>query len=41
MNQTLVRAYKNGGYTLREIADALGVHYSTISRRLAADELTQ
>jgi putative transposase len=31
-------AYREGGFTLREIADALGVHYSTISRRLAAQE---
>jgi putative transposase len=36
--QTIARAYREGGYTLREIADALGLHYSTISRRLAAHE---
>jgi hypothetical protein len=36
--QAISRAYREGGYTLREIAHALGVHYSTVSRRLAAQE---
>ena len=31
-------AYREGGFTLREIAAAVGVHYSTVSRRLAAQE---
>jgi putative transposase len=34
----VARAYRDGGYTLREIAAALDVHYSTISRRLAVEE---
>jgi putative transposase len=37
-NDAVARAYRDGGYTLREIAAALGVHYSTISRRLALEE---
>jgi REP element-mobilizing transposase RayT len=37
-DHAITRAYREGGYTLREIADVLGVHYSTISRRLAAQE---
>lgn len=37
-DQAVTRAYREGGYTLREIADALDVHYSTISRRLAVQE---
>jgi putative transposase len=35
------RAYREGGYTLRETADVLGLHYSTISRRLVAQEQEQ
>jgi putative transposase len=31
-------AYRRHGYALREIADHLGCHYSTISRRLRAEE---
>jgi AraC-like DNA-binding protein len=31
-------AYRKHGYTLREIADHLGCHYSTISRRLKREE---
>lgn len=34
----IASAYREGGYTLREIADVLGVHYSTISRRVASHE---
>jgi AraC-like DNA-binding protein len=30
----IVRAYKEHGYRIREIAAHLGVHYSTVSRRL-------
>jgi putative transposase len=37
-DEGIALAYREGGFTLREIADALGVHYSTISRRLAAEE---
>jgi REP element-mobilizing transposase RayT len=37
-DQAIACAYREGGYTLREIAAAVGVHYSTISRRLAAQE---
>ena len=31
-------AYRECGYKLREIADFLGVHYSTVSRRLKQQE---
>jgi putative transposase len=34
----ILRAYREGGFRLREIAAVLGVHYSTVSRRLAAQE---
>src|SRR5439155_10668343 len=30
----IVRAYKEHGYRIREIAAHLGVHYATVSRRL-------
>jgi putative transposase len=33
-------AYRNHGYTLRAIADYLGCHYSTVSRRLGREEAT-
>jgi putative transposase len=32
-------AYRDHGYALREIAEFLGCHYSTVSRRLRAQEL--
>ena len=38
--QAIARAYHDG-YRLREIAAALGVHYSTVSRRLAQEERTR
>jgi len=31
-------AYRRHGYRLAEIADYLGVHYATVSRRLKAAE---
>jgi putative transposase len=34
----LLKAYRDYGFTLRQIADQLGVHYSTISRRLKEQE---
>ncbi|MBD0330019.1 MAG: transposase [Thermoleophilia bacterium] len=34
----VLRAYYEHGYTLRELASELGVHYATISRRLARAE---
>lgn len=36
----LVVAYRDEGYRLREIADHLGVHYSTVSRRVRAEDAT-
>jgi putative transposase len=36
-DDALARAYR-AGYSLRELADALGVHYSTVSRRLKREE---
>jgi putative transposase len=37
-DEGILAAYRDHGYRLREIADALGVHLSTVSRRLAAAE---
>jgi putative transposase len=37
-DEAIAFAYRESGFTLREIADALAVHYSTVSRRLAAQE---
>ncbi len=34
-------AYREWGYTMREIADHLGCHYSTISRRIRQAEQTK
>lgn len=34
----VARAYREHGYSLREIAAVLGVHYSTVSRRLRREE---
>jgi REP-associated tyrosine transposase len=31
-------AYRQYGYALREIAEHLGCHYSTVSRRLLREE---
>lgn len=31
-------AYRSGGYTMRQIADAFGVHYATVSRAVRAAE---
>jgi putative transposase len=33
-NASIASAYREHGYTMREIAEHLGVHYATISRRL-------
>jgi hypothetical protein len=35
-----MRAYREGGYRQRETSAALGIHYSTINRRLATQERT-
>jgi REP element-mobilizing transposase RayT len=34
----VARAYRSHGYTLREIAEHLGCHYATVSRRLRKEE---
>lgn len=34
----IAEAYREHGYTMKEIADHLGVHYATISRRLRKHE---
>jgi len=34
-DQAILVAYREWGYRLREIAEHLGVHYATVSRRLA------
>jgi len=36
--RAIAAAYREHGYRLREIADFLGVHYSTVSRRLKKQE---
>jgi putative transposase len=38
-DESIALAYREHGYRLREIAAELGVHYSTVSRRLKAAEL--
>lgn len=35
VNQAIVAAYQSRGYTLNEIAQYFGCHYSTISRVIA------
>jgi DNA-binding MarR family transcriptional regulator len=35
----VVAAYLSGRFTMRQIADHLGVHYSTVSRLLARIEM--
>ena len=30
-NSAIIEAYRSGGYTLREIGDHFGLHYSTVS----------
>ncbi|MCL0076475.1 transposase [Dehalococcoidia bacterium] len=37
-NAAIADAYREYGYTMKEIADHLGVHYATISRRLRKHE---
>ena len=37
-NRVIAKAYREHGYTMKEIADHLGVHYATISRRLKRHE---
>jgi len=37
-DEAILKAYREHGYTMREIADYLGVHYATISRRIRKQE---
>jgi hypothetical protein len=37
-DETIAAAYSNYGYTLKEIAEHLGVHYATISRAIKRAE---
>ncbi|MEA1870736.1 MAG: transposase [Candidatus Bipolaricaulota bacterium] len=37
-NAAIAEAYREHGYTMKEIADHLGVHYATVSRRLRKHE---
>jgi REP element-mobilizing transposase RayT len=37
-NEAIARAYSRYGYTMGEIADHVGVHYATVSRRLRRHE---
>jgi len=34
----MAHAFASGGYTLKEIADYFGVHYSTVSRAVKRGE---
>ncbi|NOQ77749.1 MAG: hypothetical protein GQ475_08185 [Methylococcaceae bacterium] len=36
--KVIVKAYLSGGYTLKEIGDYFGKHYSTISRIVKSNE---
>jgi len=36
--QAIAEAYRTHGYQMREIADYLGLHYSTVSRRIRQAE---
>jgi putative transposase len=38
LSQLIHAAYRRHGYRLAEIADHLGVHYATVSRRLKTAE---
>jgi DNA-directed RNA polymerase specialized sigma24 family protein len=38
VSHAIAIAYREYGYKLKEIADCLGVHYSTVSRRLRREE---
>jgi transposase len=33
-DQGIMEAYREHGYTMKQVAEHLGVHYATISRRL-------
>jgi DNA-binding MarR family transcriptional regulator len=37
-DQTIHRAYIQHGYTMKSIADHLGIHYTTVSRVIEAQE---
>ena len=37
----MAAAYRSGDYTLKAIAEHFGVHYSTVSRALREDEISQ
>ncbi|MCR4404247.1 MAG: transposase [Candidatus Acetothermia bacterium] len=39
LGQAIAAAYRDHGYTMKEIADYLGVHYATVSRRLRGQEM--
>lgn len=39
VDEAIVAAYREHGYTMKAIADYLGVHYATVSRRLRKHEL--
>jgi len=37
----IVEAYREHGYTMKQVAEHLGVHYATVSRRLRKLEGTK
>ena len=38
-NDAIVAAYRSGGYTLRDIGDFFGIHYSRISKIVQAADV--
>ena len=38
LDEAISLAYRSHGYTMREIAEHLGVHYATVSRRIGLHE---
>jgi len=40
-NEAIVAAYRSGGYTLQEIGDFFGIHYSRVSKIVQAADATR
>jgi hypothetical protein len=39
-NEAIVAAYRSGGYTLQDIGDFFGIHYSRVSKIVQAADVT-
>jgi hypothetical protein len=37
-NKGIIAAYRSGGYSMKEIGDHFGIHYSSVSKIIKADE---